>query len=48
MCDGIGKPVTLTKIEMHFYLRNGKIYDLHILYCLLYSNIPSRGKVTGI
>ena len=48
MCSGLGKPVTLTKNYFHFYLRNGNLHYLHVLYCLLYSNIPTRSKVTGI
>ena len=48
MYGGLGKPVTLTKNHLHFYLRNENLHYLHILYCLLYSNIPTRSKVTGI
>ena len=48
MCGGLGKAVRLTKNCFKFYLRNGNIHCLHVLYCLLYSNIPTRSKVTGI
>ena len=46
LCGGLGKPVTLTKNNLHLYLRNGNRHYLHILYCLLYSNIPTIINVT--
>ena len=48
MCGGLGKPVTLTKKQMCFYSRNGKKHYFHFQYSLLYSNIPTRSKVTKI
>ena len=45
MCGGLGKPVTLTKHNLHFYLRNRNLHYLHILYCLLYSKFLLEAKL---